>query len=66
MTHNDKAQKIERAIRIVWESLDSHLAGTHTLSSTQKKYIDEVGSNRFHQKCIQEYSEVIKTLSELY
>lgn len=63
---NDRAKKIDNAIRIVWDSLDSHLSGTHTLTTTQKKYVEEVGSNKFHQKCVKEYAEVIKVLSELY
>ena len=48
--------KIERAIRLTWGSLESHLDATHNVS-------DE---HDFHRKCVQEYAEVIKILSELY
>lgn len=62
----DRAKKIDRAIRIIWDSLDSHLEGTHTLTTTQKRYVDEVGGQSFHKRCVKEYAEVISTLTELY
>ena len=66
MKKEERAKKIEEAIKIVWDSLDAHLSGTYELSSTQKKYIEEVGSKNFHKMCVREYAQVIKTLSELY
>lgn len=63
-----KAKQIARAIRIVWESLDSHLDDTHDpLYDKVKSKIarDHIGDKAFHKKCVKEYAEVIKTLTEL-
>lgn len=54
---NKRAAKIDKAIRLAWESLESHLHWTHNKSSEGIK---------FHRKCINEYAEIIKILSELY
>lgn len=62
----DKAKKIERSIRLVWDSLESHLECTHTLTSGQKKFKEDVGDCKFHKKCIKDYAFIIQTLSELY
>lgn len=51
---------IEKAIRIVWASLDTHLP------ATRGKIIKDVGGHAFHKKCVKEYADVIKILSELY
>ena len=66
MNKIDRAKKIDWAIRILWESLESHIEGTHTLTTTQKRYVKEVGSSAFHKKCVDEYATVIKILTELY
>lgn len=52
-----RAKTIEEAIRLVWDSLESHLKWTHTEST------DGV---RFHKTCIKEYARLIELLSELY
>jgi hypothetical protein len=52
----ERSSKIERAIRLTWGSLQSHLDATHDLSHDRA----------FHRKCVQEYAEIIKILSELY
>lgn len=52
-----KAKKIERAIKLIYDSLQSHLAYTYSASAEGK---------RFHRKCVRDYSELIKLLSELY
>lgn len=52
-----KEKKIERLIRLVWSSLESHLKYTHSNTSEGQK---------FHIDCIKEYAEQIKLLSELY
>lgn len=51
-----KEKKIERAIRLTWSSLESHLQYTHKQSSEGKT---------FHRKCVKEYSELINILSDL-
>ena len=50
-----KEKDIERAIRIAWDSLQSHLRYTYAKSSEGKK---------FHKKCIREYAEIISILSK--
>lgn len=57
MTKDDRAKKIDTLIRMVWSSLESHLEWTHTDCEEGKD---------FHKKCIKEYSEIVKLLSELY
>jgi len=52
-----RAKKIERLIRMIWSSLESHLQYTHKKSWEGR---------RFHKKCVKEYSEITKILSELY
>ncbi len=53
----NRAKKIEQAIKLTYDSLQSHLKYTHAHSSEGQK---------FHIKCVKEYAEVIKLLSELY
>lgn len=64
MKSKERAQKIERILRLTWDSLQSHLIYTHNLSKEQKKILEE--SEAFHKKCVKEYSEIIKLVSELY
>lgn len=56
MTTEEKAKKIERAIRLAWSSLESHLQWTHKKSSEGEK---------FHKQCLSEYAELIKILTEI-
>jgi len=51
-----KERKIERLIRLAWESLETHLDGT---------YLKTPEGIAFHKKCVRDYSEMIKLLSEL-
>ena len=53
----ERARKVERAIRLAYDSLQSHLQWTHKRSKE--------GTN-FHKRCVKEYAEIIKLLSELY
>lgn len=64
LTGQDRAKKIDRAIRLVWSSLESHLEGAHRNLKLLEKKNGE--SNKFHKQCVKEYAEVIKILSELY
>lgn len=61
----NKRKKIIEAIRIVWDSLDSHL--DDSIEPTEKKKCCQkaVGSPSFHRKCIKEYVTVIATLAGL-
>lgn len=56
-----KEKKIIRALRLVWDSLDSHLDDT----ANRRLKGGIVGSRQFHKKCVREYAEIIKILSEL-
>lgn len=51
-----KQKKIERAIRLSWESLESHLKYTHVKTTE---------GCEFHIKCVRDYSELISILSSL-
>lgn len=63
MDKKTRAKKIDEAIRIVWDSLDSHLDFTHSTSVPGK---EAKGTSKFHQTCVKDYATIIKTLSELY
>lgn len=51
----NKHKELERAIRLVWTSLESHLPWTYKKSSEGKK---------FHRKCVKEYAETIKIIAD--
>lgn len=53
-----RAEKVNEAIRLVWGSLDSHLYYTN--------HTPKDGTNKFHQECVKEYARLITLLSELY
>lgn len=56
---------IVRALRLTWDSLDSHLDAAAGLEHPLPCCNEAVGKRPFHQKCVREYAEIIKTLSEL-
>ena len=60
MTKADKAKKIERAMEIIIDSLQSHLPYTHSGELIRGE------DDAFHKTCVKEYCEVLKILSELY
>jgi len=61
-----KNKKIARAIRLIWESLDSHLSDAYLKSTVRSKKAKRIiGGRRFHIKCVKEYAEIMKTLSDL-
>lgn len=57
MKKKSRPKEIERLIRSVWESLESHLHWTHAKSSE---------GTAFHRKCVQDYAEQLYRLSQLY
>lgn len=65
MKKNDqRAKKINEAIRLVWLSIESHLEPTFLPLTKQDR---ERGENKeFHKKCVEEYALLIKLLSELF
>ena len=52
-----KAKILDEAIRLVWESLESHLPYTYQKSPE---------GTAFHIKCVQEYTHLISLLTKLY
>lgn len=57
-----KREKIARVIRIVWDSLDSHIDPAVKADSAP---CETCGSRYFHAKTAREYAEAIKLLTEL-
>lgn len=55
-----RAKKIETAIRLAYDSLQSHLPYTYG------KDLNDGETHLFHQRCCKEYSTIIKILTELY
>lgn len=58
-----KEKGIEKAIRLIWSSLESHLE--YTYIKPTKIDLDRGETNKFHKDCIREYAEVIKILGDL-
>jgi len=54
-----KEKDIERGIRLVYASLESHLPYTYDND------LPEGETREFHKKAIREYADVIKILSDL-
>ncbi len=57
-----REKQIKKALRLTWDSLDSHLDWTHGIPKDKCKYC---GSARFHKKVIKEYAEIINILANL-
>lgn len=57
-----KQDKIERAMKLIWLSLESHMM--HDFPN-KKCCIKEVGGPAFQKKCIKEYAEILHILSDL-
>lgn len=65
MKHVDRREVI-KSIRSIWSSLDSHLDYTHTPIKTKSKEMKAIhGGKRFHKKCVEEYAEILLTLTKL-
>ena len=52
-----RAKDIERAMKLVWSSLASHLNYTHS------KHFD---GKPFHKRAVKEYAEILHLLSKLF
>lgn len=53
----ERAKLIEEAIRLVWESLESHLLYTYEKDSA---------GHKFHREAVQQYARIITILTKLY
>lgn len=61
-----KREKIIKAIRLTWDSLDSHLDYAHTDKKLcECTHHESCGNRKFHAQCTRDYSYVIQTLTEL-
>lgn len=65
MTSKQRAKKIERAIRLTWDSLESHLDYCYSNSLSEDK-VSEEGDYQFHKAAARDYAEVILILTTLY
>ena len=52
----ERGKLIDKAIRLVWDSLQSHLDGAYTKTPEGKK---------FHKQCIKDYCELLEIISKL-
>lgn len=64
-TRTKSRRKIARAIRLVWESLDSHIDASIGTVHKNPCCNRAVGSPSFHKKCVREYIDVLDALTEL-
>ena len=63
---NPKDKKIVRAIRLTWDSLDSHLVAINCPQKKIPKRLRNVlGGKKFDKQCVKEYAEILKTLTDL-
>lgn len=60
---DQRAEKVDRIIRIAFDSLKTHLPYSHTVTNKQKAFI---GSTSFHRKCVKDYAKIIMLATELY
>lgn len=60
MNRRKKAKAIRKAIRLTWDSLNSHLKWTYSKKFPRRE------SAKFHKECVKEYATTIKLLSKLY
>ena len=59
---DERAKKIEEAVRLTWDSLQSYLQYTHGQEELMLR--DETKS--FHKRCVHDYAKVLNILTELY
>lgn len=60
----NKNQIIAKAIRLIWESLESHLDPSFLKPEKLDKKRGE--TCKWHQKCVKDYVELLRLISELY
>ena len=61
-TMHKRARYIDEAMRLVYDSLQSHLSWTHA----KPDQLVDGETAEFHKKCVKEYSRVLDLLSKLY
>ena len=55
---------IAKAIRLAWDSLDSHLDSAKGEKIGKECCDKAVGDKKFHVKCVREYAFIIQTLTD--
>lgn len=63
-----KNKNIVRALRIIWDSMESHLNDTYDPGIAYVKDRSakrQIGGKKFHIQTVKEYADVIKTLADL-
>lgn len=63
-----REERIAKGIKLVWDSLDSHLEDTY--NPTYNKVVEleakkHIGTKAFHKKCVKEYAYLINLLNKL-
>jgi hypothetical protein len=58
----NRAKLIDEAMRLVYDSLQSHLPYTHVGPHA----LQPGETTQFHKNCVKEYSRVLELLSKLY
>ena len=56
--------EIVKALRLVWDSMESHLDDSVGPTSEKECCRKAVGTPSFHVKCCKEYGFIIKVLSD--
>lgn len=64
MSKKERAKEIDRAIRLTWESLQSHLK--YCYEEIDKGHKKQGETNEFHKQCVRDYAETLLILSKLY
>lgn len=59
---DERARKIDEAIRLTYDSLQSHLRYTYE----EPDMTSRNETKAFHKRCVTDYGKVIKILTELY
>lgn len=56
-TKKDRSELLDKIIRMIWESMESHLPFTYEKTAEGEE---------FHKQCVKDYAELILMLTKLY
>lgn len=57
--------KVSRIMELTWDSLQSHLPDAVSQQGLNDCCLKNGGNQKFHQKCVKEYAEIIYLASQL-
>ena len=63
LTKRQRAKLIERGLRLIWDSLESHLPWTYGKNKGRGK---GTGTRKFHKGATGEYGELVDIFTQLY